>query len=73
MGTTISPIHSMVLMGHHPACHASLQSFVLEVPTVVKNMKKKNICKLGQGSFTRISEFVPILVYLNRSLLCFGA
>lgn len=44
-GAAIRVIHNMVLTGHHPACQASLMSLVLEVPTVVRNIKKKNICK----------------------------
>lgn len=42
-GTTMRAAHMSVFIGHHPACQASLTSFVFEVPTVVTNMKKKNI------------------------------
>ncbi len=41
-GTTTSTIHITLLMGHHPACHASLGSSFRDVPTVVRYIVKKN-------------------------------
>lgn len=43
-GTIIRAAHIITFIGHHPTCQASRMSLVFEVPTVVKNMKKKNIC-----------------------------
>jgi hypothetical protein len=50
-GTTMSATQRRLLMGHQPACHASLMSFVLDVPTVVRYIKRKKICmKESKGS-----------------------
>jgi len=43
-GTIVKIIHKIVLRGHHPECHLSLGSSTLDVPTVERYIRKKNIC-----------------------------
>ncbi len=65
-GMTVNKNHKTVLTGHHPACHKSLGSSILRVPTVVKYIIKKKICTMSQGSVSRnVTTATKTTVKLN--------